>query len=81
MSSLVHIDNENKDILILDKRPGNGFDDTTLTVGKEYSINFPVQQKKFCLSLHCNGVNSYIFVNGVKIQKFKAKDSEVNAVP
>ena len=28
-----------------------------------------------------NGVNSYIFVNGVEIYKFKAKDSEINVVP
>ena len=33
------------------------------------------------LSLHYNGVNSYIFVNGVEIYKFKAKDSEINAAP
>ena len=36
---------------------------------------------KFCLSLHYNGVNSYIFVNDVEIYKFKAKDSEINAAP
>ena len=31
----------------------------------------------FFLSLHYNGANSYLFVNGVEIFKFKAKDSEV----
>ena len=35
--------------------------------------------KKFCFSLHCNGVNSYLFVNDVEIYKFKTKDSEINA--
>ena len=30
------------------------------------------------LNLHYNGLNSYIFVNGGEIYKFKAKDSEVN---
>ena len=39
-----------------------------------YFINFIVAQKKFCLSLHYNGANSYLFVNGTKIYKFKAKD-------
>ena len=34
---------------------------------------------KFCLSLHYNGANSYLFVNGTEIIKFKAKDSEINA--
>ena len=35
--------------------------------------------KKFCLSLHYNGANSYLFVNGKEIHKFKAKDSEIVA--
>ena len=39
-----------------------------------YSINFRVTKKKFCLSLHYNGANSYLFVNGIEICKFKAKD-------
>ena len=44
-------------------------------------MNFSKQHKKFCLSLHCNGVNIYLFVNGVEIYKFKAKDSKNNAAP
>ena len=46
-----------------------------------YSINFTVIRKKFCLSLHCNGVNSYLFLNGTEIHKFKAKDSDIVATP
>ena len=46
---------------------------------KKYSINFTESKKKFCLSLHNNGANSYLFVNGVEIHKFKAKDSEIVA--
>ena len=46
-----------------------------------YSINFTVTRKKFCLSLHCNGVNSYLFLNGTEIHKFKAKDSDIVATP
>ena len=46
-----------------------------------YSINFTVTKKKFCLSLHYNGANSYLFVNGTEIYKFKAKDSEIVASP
>ena len=42
-----------------------------------YSINFTEKNKKFCLSLHYNGANSYLFVNGTEIYKFKAKDSEI----
>ena len=43
-----------------------------------YSINFTKQNTKFCLSLHYNGANSYLFVNGREIIKFKAKHSEIN---
>ena len=44
-----------------------------------YSINFTVTEKKFYLSLYYNGANSYLFVNGTEIIKFKAKDSEIVA--
>ena len=46
-----------------------------------HSINFTVTKKKFCLSLHYNGANSYLFVNGTEIYKFKVKDSEIVAIP
>ena len=46
-----------------------------------YSINFTVTKKKFCLSLHYNGANSYLFVNGTEIYKFKAKNSEIVTTP
>ena len=53
----------------------------TLSADKMYSINFTEHNKKFCLSLHYNGANSYLFVNGKEIHKFKAKDSEIVATP
>ena len=46
-----------------------------------YKINFTEKNKKFCLSLHYNGANSYLFVNGTEIYKFKAKGSETVASP
>ena len=46
-----------------------------------YSVNFTVTKKKFCLILHYNGANSYLFVNDTEIYKFKAKDSEIVARP
>ena len=46
-----------------------------------YSVNFTVMEKKFCLSLHSNWANSYLFVNGTGIIKFKAKDSPIVASP
>ena len=30
-----------------------------------YSPNFTVDNKIFCLSLHYNGDNTYLFVNGI----------------
>ena len=80
MSSSAHIDNKKKDISVLGKGPTQGLEHT-LTAEKMYSISFTVKKKKFCLSLHYNGANSYLFVNGKKIVKFKAKDSAVVATP
>ena len=80
MSSSIHIGNKQKDILILGRGPTQGLE-STLTAEKIYSINFTVANKKFCLSLHYNKANSYLFVNGTKICKFKAKDFEIIASP
>ena len=44
-------------------------------------ISFTEKNKTFCLSLHCNGANSYLFVNGTEVHKFKAKDSKIVASP
>ena len=71
MSFSAHIDNKKKDISFLGKGQTQGLEHI-LTEEKIYSINFTVQ-KKICLSLHYNGANGYLFVNGTEI---KAKDSE-----
>ena len=65
MSSSTHIDNKKKR--------------HTLTAEKIYLTNFTVARKNFCLSLHYNGANSYLFVNGTEIYKFKAKDPNIVA--
>ena len=70
-----------KDILILVNGPTQGLDDTTLTAKAEYSFNFSEQQNKFCLALHYNEVNIYLFVNSAEIYKFKTEDSELNKAP
>ena len=46
-----------------------------------YSFNFTDDREKYCLSLNYNGTNSYVFVNGTKTIKSKAKDSEIVATP
>ena len=80
MRSSAHINNKKKDVLVLGKGPIQGLEHT-LIAEKMYSINFTVTKKKFCLSLHYNGANSYFFVNGTEIYKFKANDSETVASP
>ena len=51
-----------------------------MSAEEKYSINFTESRKKFCLSLHYIGANSYLFVDGVEIHKCKAKYSEINAI-
>ena len=80
MSSSAHIHKRKKYILILRSGPTQGLEHT-LTTEKMYSINFTLTKKKFCLSLDYNGVNSYLFVTGTEIYKFKAKDSAIVATP
>ena len=81
MNSSPHIDNKGKDILILGRGPTQGLGEHSLTAEKMYSINFTKDVTKFCLSLHYNGANSYLFVNSTEIIKFKAKDSNIVARP
>ena len=81
MSSSVHVDNRKKDVFILGKGLTQELNNTTLTAGKEYPINFSEKQKKFCLKLNYNRVTTYIFLNSVEIYKFKPKDSKINPVP
>ena len=77
MSSSVHANNRTKNILVLAKDFIQGSENTTIYAEKLYSINFTENNKKFCLSLHYNGDNSYLFVNGKEIIEFKAKISEI----
>ena len=79
MNSSVHIDNKGRDILILGSGPTQGLCEHSLAAEKMYSINFSATGRRFCLSLHYNGANSYLFVNDTEIIKFKAKDSELDS--
>ena len=77
MSSSTKIVNKGKDILILGLGPTFGLGEKALSVEKMFSINFTKANTKFCLNLHYNGANSYLFVNGTEIYKFTAKDSMI----
>ena len=81
MSRSVHANNRTKKILVLGQGITQGLEDTTLTAEKMYQVNFGATKKKFCLSLHYNGANCYIYVYGTETIKFKAKNSEIAENP
>ena len=76
-NSLVHANNKANNIYVMDDFIVQGINDTTLYAEKLYSQNFTAVNKKFVLSLHYNGDNSYLFVNGKQELKFKAKDDQI----
>ena len=81
MSSSTHSTNKTRSILTVGKNFIQGIDGTTVYVENMCSTNFTVDNKKFCLSLHYNADNRYLFVNGKKIINFKAEDSEIVPYP
>ena len=73
MNSSRHATNKAQSVLVLGHGLIQKINDTTIYAEKMYSPNFTVGNKIFCLSLHYNGDNSYLFVNGRELTKFKAK--------
>ena len=73
----MHIDNKEKDVLILGEGTTPGSNDTTLTATAKYPINLTQLLIKFVLSLPYNESNSFLFVNSTRIYKFKSKNSEI----
>ena len=67
MNSAVHIDNKNKDILVLGEGLTQGLNNTTLTAETKYPIYFTELRNRFMLNLHYNGSTSFLFVNATKI--------------
>ena len=53
--------NREKYFLTLGNGPTQGLEHT-LSAENIYSINFAMSGKKFCLSLHYNGANSYLLM-------------------
>ena len=81
MSSSANANNKTRRISVLHKDFTQEIDSTIIYADKTFSPNFTVDNKKFCLSLHYNGDNSYLFVNGKEAIKFKAKNSEITPYP
>ena len=73
MSFSTHKINKGNNIYVMGELFVEGINDTTLYAEKKFYKNFADPGKKFLLSLHCNGDNSFLFVNGRQELKFKAK--------
>ena len=76
-SYLVHANNKANDIYVMGDLFVQGINAATLYAEKVYSQKFSPASKKFVLSLHYNGGNSYLFVNGKEELKFKAKPNQI----
>ena len=81
MSSSTHANYKTRKVSVLDEYFIQGIEGATIYAAKMYSTNFTVDNKKFCLSLHYKGDDSYLLVNGKEIYKFKAKDSKIAPYP
>ena len=67
-----HSTNKTQNIYVLGKDFVQGINNTTVCTEKIDKTNFTEQSKMFVLSLHYNGDNSYLFVNGSQELKFKS---------
>ena len=77
MSFSVHTTNRASHIYLMGTGLTQGINDTTIYAEKNFYRNFADFGKKFLLSLHYNGDNSYLFVNGRQESKFKAKTDQL----
>ena len=77
MSFSAHATNRANHIYLMGDGLTQGINNTTLHVEKKYFRNFTEPDVKFVLSLHYNGDDSYLFVNGRQELKFKAKTDQL----
>ena len=77
MSFSVHATNRANNIYVMGEAFFQGINDTTIYAKKKCYRNFTDPVKKFVLSLHYNGDNSYLFANGRQELKFKAKTDQL----
>ena len=77
MSFSKHANNKANNISVIGKDYIQKINDTTIYAEKMFYRNFTDPGHKFILSLHYNGDNSYLFVNGREELKFKTKTNEI----
>ena len=75
----MHIDNKTNYILVLDKGPTQGLNDTKITAETKYSFNFTESGERFVISLHYNVSNRLLSFNAAKT--YQLKGSEVKPYP
>ena len=80
MSFSVHATNRANHIYLMGTGLMQGINDTTIYAENNFYRNFTDFGKKFMLSLHYNGDNSYLFVNGRQELKFKAKTDQLRKI-
>ena len=73
MRPSAHVDNKEKDILILGAGPTQGLGEHSLTAQKMYLIDFTDNRKKCCLSLHYNGETVIYLLIAQKLSNLKQK--------
>ena len=73
MSFSTHANNRANNIYVM----GQGINNTTIYTEKKFYRNFINPGKKFILSLHYNGDDGYLFVNGRQKLKFKCKTDQL----
>ena len=77
MSFSVHTTNRENHIYVMCDGLTQGIHDTMLYAEKNFYRKFTDPGKKFVLSLHYNGDDSYLFVNGRQELKFKTKTDQL----
>ena len=77
MSFSKHANNKANNIYVMGKDYIQKINNTKIYAEKMYYRNFTDPGKKFVLSLHYNGNNSYLYVNGNQELKFKAKTDQL----
>ena len=73
MSFSTHANNRTNNIYVMGELFIQGRNNTTIYAEKKFYINFTDPGKNFILSLHYDGDDSYLFVNGRQELKFKCK--------
>ena len=79
LSNSQHSNKKTQSFLVLGRDFVQKVNYTTIYAENIYSPNFSKENEIFVTSLHYNGDDSYLFVNGTKVIQFKAKDSEIKS--